>query len=316
MTLGDPGGVGPELVARVAADPPAGVQPMVFGTARAWAAGAERAGIPFASVEALLYKCEGPSSVPAGRPSRAGGECALAAIDAAVRAARQGRIDGVVTAPISKLSFSLAGEKRPGHTELLAHLCAVPRATMVFVAESLRVALFTTHIPLEEVCRRVEKHALLDCIVRLHHALEQEFAETGVPIGIASLNPHRGEEGLFGRTEIDEIAPAVAMAKARGILASGPERNEELLRRRPSGPPRGVVALYHDQALTPLKSHKDLPMVNVSVGLPIVRTSPDHGTAFELVGTSEASATGLYLATRWAQRLAIVRRTPALETKA
>ncbi|MAE70590.1 MAG: 4-hydroxythreonine-4-phosphate dehydrogenase [Gemmatimonadetes bacterium] len=308
VTLGDPGGIGPELAARVADDPPAGVSPLLFGTEAALEQGAVRAGIDAAALADRLRPCPGPSDVPVGEPSRAAGECALEAIRTAVECAQRREIAALVTAPICKASFALAGVDHPGHTELLAKLCGADRVGMVFVAQGLRVALLTTHISVAEVPERVSKGSVLGCIRLLHGALESEFGERDVPIRVAGLNPHLGERGLFGREEIDSIAPAVEAARNQGIQASGPDRIEEVL--APSGvgtPLRGVVALYHDQALAPLKMIHGLDMVNVTVGLPIVRTSPDHGTAFELVGSGRASVAGMSLAMEWAKRLHRVR---------
>ncbi len=304
VTLGDPGGIGPELAARVAADPPAGVSPLLFGTEAALEQGAARARIDFSSIADRLRPCPGPPDVPVGKPSRAAGECALEAIQAALECARRREIAAMVTAPICKASFALAGIDHPGHTELLANLCDAGEVGMVFVARELRVALLTTHVALAEVAERVTRRSVLACIQMLHGALESEFGERGVPIRVAALNPHLGEQGLFGREEIDSIAPAVDAARALGIDARGPDRIEGALATSDADmAPRGVVALYHDQALAPLKMIHGLDMVNVTVGLPIVRTSPDHGTAFELVGSGRASAASMALATRWAKRL-------------
>jgi len=232
-----------------------------------------------------------------------------------VAEAKRDQVQALVTAPVSKESLALAGVDHRGHTGLLGELCGVERPGMVFVAGVLRVALLTTHIPLAEVAREITKESVLRCVRMLSAALERELNEPLTPIDVAALNPHLGEGGLLGREEIDAIAPAVAEARREGIEASGPHRCEELLVERESGrEPRGVVALFHDQALVPLRVVRGREMVNVTVGLPVVRTSPDHGTGFDIVGTGIASPASMLLATRWA-RLLYDRRIEARERR-
>jgi 4-hydroxythreonine-4-phosphate dehydrogenase len=308
ITLGDPGGIGPELVARVAAAPPPNVLPVIFGTQASLEEGCVRGAISSEEVMGLLHECDGPADVPIGIPSSAGGKCALSAIREATNAAKQGTVDALVTAPISKKSFSLAGESSPGHTGLLARIFDASQVNMVFIAESLRVALLTIHIPFREIALRITREKIYEGIVSFDRALKLEFNEPEVQIRVASLNPHMGEEGLLGREEIDVIRPAIEDAQLQGIDVVGPERNEGLFRRVRSGKPKAILALFHDQALAPLKGIAGLDMVNVTTGLPVVRTSPDHGTGFDIVGNGSASAASIRLAVEWAARLATSRR--------
>ena len=204
--------------------------------------------------------------------------------------------------------MSAAGCVHRGHTQLLAEWTEGETPTMVFVAGRQRVGLLTTHIPLSEVASHITQEAITGGIVRLHDALLREFGEKEAVIRVAALNPHLGEGGLLGREEIDEIRPGIEEARSRGIAVVGPESPEALFADR-GGPVEGVLALYHDQALGPLKAIHGLDMVNITCGLPIIRTSPDHGTAFDIAGTGKASDRSLRLALQWARRIRITKAT-------
>lgn len=308
LTLGDPGGIGPELVVRAASNHRPDITPVIYGTEASLEAGCLRAGVSVAKVAGFLRPCNGPSDVPVGEASRAAGECALSAIHEATSAALRGEIAALVTAPISKESIALAGESSAGHTGLLARICQAHRVDMVFAAEALRVFLLTTHIPFREIAGKITKQSIYDGLKNFDRALRLEFDEPDVQIRVASLNPHRGENGLLGSEEIEAIGPGVEEARSCGINAVGPVGNEGLFKRCPRGNPQGILALYHDQALAPLKGIDGLDMVNITTGLPIIRTSPDHGTAYDIVGTGRASIGSLNQAIDWAARLVRSRR--------
>ena len=307
LTLGDPAGVGPELVARVMAMPPKGIEIVAVGSRAHFLEGAERAGLREADLCGDLEDVDAPNRVPVGQPSKAGGDAALAALRRAVDLATGGKVDGICTAPISKESVNAAGCSHRGHTELLGEWVGGGKPTMVFVAGRLRVALLTTHIPLAEVAHRVTKDAIAGGIESLRRALSREFGEPEAGIRVAALNPHLGEGGLLGREEADAISPGIALARSRGISVTGPESPETLFADRP-GPVEGILALYHDQALGPLKAIHGLGMVNVTCGLPIIRTSPDHGTAFDIVGKGTASEKSLRMSVEWVRHIWTAKR--------
>lgn len=287
LTVGDPSGIGPEIATAAAADP--GVraicEPMLYGPHEA------------AALEPF----------PAGRIAAASGRAAYEAIVAAVRDARAGRVDGVVTAPISKAAFAAAGLPWPGHTELLAHLCDAPRVAMLFWSERLCVVLATVHIPLAQVPAALTEARVLETI-RLAAAALPDFGIAAPRIGVAGLNPHAGENGLLGTEDAGVIAPAVARAAAEGIAVAGPLPADTLFVRALRGEFDVVIAAYHDQGLAPLKVAAFGRAVNVTIGLPIIRTSVDHGTAFDIARRGTADPSSMIEAVRLAARLAAARR--------
>lgn len=303
LTLGDPAGIGPEVAARVAADPPDTVKPVLVGRAVDLAIAAERTGLSLGTLERSFVACDPGERVRPGCDSAEGGKAAHAAVVRAVELARSQAVAGITTAPISKRSLAMAGLPFAGHTELLGQLAGVKTPRMVFVVENQRVALLTTHIPLREVANLVTQPQVAAAIRDLNRALIEEFGEQNAPIRVAALNPHLGEGGVLGTEERDAIAPAIKETRAEGLRVSGPVRPEDLFVSLGATAVEGVLALYHDQALGPLKGRHGLNMVNVTIGLPFVRTSPDHGTAYDIVGSPAVSDHGMRLATEWAARL-------------
>jgi 4-hydroxythreonine-4-phosphate dehydrogenase len=288
ITVGDPAGIGPEIARKAADDP---------GVLRI--------------CEPVLY---GPSKEPElrgfalGQVSADAGRAAYEAIVAAVRDAVDGRIDAVATAPINKEAFAAAGYDWPGHTELLAHLTGARRVAMMFYAEALRVVLATVHVPLREVPALLTRGRLEDTI----ELTASELPRFGVPLprlAVAGLNPHAGEQGLFGREEEDTIRPAIASCRNRGLRVDGPFPADTLFTRAMRGEFDAVIACYHDQGLIPVKLVAFGRAVNVTLGLPIIRTSVDHGTAFDIAGRGIAEPSSLIEAVRLAARLA--SRAPA-----
>ncbi len=285
-TVGDPAGIGPEIARKAATDP------AVTSTCRV-----------------VLY---GPSTdedlrhFELGKVSSAAGRAAYDAIVQAAADAQAGRIDAIATAPINKEAFAAAGLPWRGHTDLLAHLTGAPQVAMMFYAESLRVVLATVHIPLAEVPRALTRDTL-EGIVTL---AARELPRFGIPrprLALAGLNPHAGEHGVIGREDDDVLAPAVAACRARGVQIEGPFPADTVFVRAMRGEFDAVVACYHDQGLIPVKLVAFGRAVNVTLGLPIVRTSVDHGTAFDIAGRGVADPSSLVEAIKLAAKLAAQR---------
>lgn len=284
ITTGDPAGIGPEIVAKAIRDPRVvlACQPVIYG--------------PHTDAELAPF--------PAGRVSAASGRAAYETIVKAVAAVRERRAAALVTAPINKEALSAAGLEWKGHTDLLAHLCGVPEGVaMMFWSERLRVVLATVHIPLRDVPSALTEPRMLDTIRVTARSMPQ-FGIATPRIGVAGLNPHAGEHGLFGREDEDVIRPAVARAAAEGITASGPFPADTLFVRAARGEFDVVVAAYHDQGLVPVKLLAFGRAVNVTIGLPIIRTSVDHGTAFDIARQGVADEGSLVEAILLAARLA------------
>jgi 4-hydroxythreonine-4-phosphate dehydrogenase len=280
ITAGDPAGIGPEIAARAAADPAvlAICEPIVYGPPRDQ---------PFAP----------------GRVSAAAGQAAYDAIVRAVGDAMAGRVDAIATAPVSKEAFRLAGLPWAGHTDLLGHLTGSPHVAMMFESDVLRVVLATVHVPLSEVPRLLTRESL-EATLSL---TARELPRFGVPaprIAVAGLNPHAGEHGLFGDEEARTIEPAIAAGRRNGLNVAGPFPADTIFLRAMRGEFDVVVACYHDQGLIPVKLVAFGKAVNVTLGLPIVRTSVDHGTAFDIAGSGRADAGSMITAVQLATRLA------------
>jgi 4-hydroxythreonine-4-phosphate dehydrogenase len=239
-----------------------------------------------------------------GRLSADAGRAAHQAIVAAVEDARLGKIDAVATAPINKESFALAGLPWKGHTDLLAHLTGTPRVAMMFYSEELRVVLATIHVPLAHVPRLMTRE-LLDFIIDLTVREMPRFGYPNPRLALAGLNPHAGEHGVIGDEDEAVLRPAVDAARNdRGIDITGPWPGDTVFGRAARGEFDVVIACYHDQGLIPVKLLAFGRAVNVTLGLPIVRTSVDHGTAFDIAGRGVADPSSLVEAIRLAARLA------------
>jgi 4-phospho-D-threonate 3-dehydrogenase / 4-phospho-D-erythronate 3-dehydrogenase len=247
-------------------------------------------------------------------PSKPGGLASFRFCDDAIAAARAGILDALVTAPISKEGWHLAGiHKFPGHTELLADRCKVRHVAMMFVAPALKVALATIHVPLMEIRNRFTIGCVFNPIELAERALREWFGLPRPRIGVAGLNPHAGEGGHMGDEETRIISPAILMAKEAGIRASGPYPGDTIFSQALAGRFDCVVAMYHDQGLIPVKLLAPKDAVNLTLGLPIVRTSPAHGTAFDIAGKNRADPSSMIAAIRLAIDLA--QRTGETKTK-
>jgi 4-hydroxythreonine-4-phosphate dehydrogenase len=316
VTCGDPAGVGPEVALKaLTGSIPPGVEPVLVGPQDVWrASGSLLSRPPDLSLWQILHLSPAVETDWAwGRPTPGSGTVAAQAVEAAARLALEGRVQAVVTAPLTKAGLRAANRPFPGHTEFLAHLCgAAPhRATMMLVGERLRVVLVTTHLPLAEVPGAVCCERVLRTIEAAHGGLSVDLGIPSPRIAVAALNPHAGEGGAFGTEERREIEPAVEQARASGIDATGPFPADSLFYRAAEGAFDAVVAMYHDQGLVALKLLHFHNGVNVTLGLPIVRTSPDHGTAFDIAGRGVARDDSFREAVRLAATIARRRRRGA-----
>ena len=280
ITAGDPAGIGPEIAVRAAADP-----------------------VVRDACEPIIYGPPADELFPPGVLSATAGRAALDAIVRAVSDAERGEVDAIATGPINKEAFRLAGIPWTGHTDLLAHLTGVPHVAMMFHSEALRVVLATVHIPLADVPRALTVQQL-DATIALTARELPRYGVARPRIAVAGLNPHAGEHGLFGVEELNVIRPAIEACRARGIDVAGPFPGDTVFVRASRGEFDVVVACYHDQGLIPVKLLAFGQAVNVTLGLPIIRTSVDHGTAFDIAGRGIADPGSLIAAVLLAARLA------------
>ena len=318
ITLGDVNGVGPEIALKAAFRHrwPASLQLVLMGSEAVLAAQARRFGFPMppafcpderrGAKARVLFWDPTPSLQPAWKPGAIATDSARAAaawIRSAVEACQQGRLDGLVTAPISKEAFHKAGLRIPGHTELLAELTHTRDYAMMLFGGPLRVILATRHLPLAQVPGALNRGEILKAIRLAGQALPWMGCRKA-RIGVCGLNPHAGDGGALGREEKLVIAPAIRAAQKAGFHAHGPIPADAIFYQAIHGRYDAVVAMYHDQGLAPLKMIAFESGVNVTLGLPIVRTSPDHGTAFDIAGKGKANPSSMAEAIEWARRLA------------
>lgn len=326
ITMGDPSGIGPETIVKALADPQVRKlgRFVIFGMNELLAYAADLAEIdtywwrlqhdsPRATydlvhdVVVLDYDEFSMLGSAVHRPTKQGGQASLRFLDDAIAAARRprdaGGIDALVTGPISKTAWEMAGCKFPGHTELLAHRTRAKRVVMMFHAPKLNVALATVHLPLMEIRNVLTIGRVFDPIDLGHHACRRMGIEKP-RIAVCGLNPHASEAGRFGDEESRVITPAIKMAQEQGIDAHGPFPGDTIFIDALAGKYDLVVAMYHDQGLIPVKLTAFDEAVNLTLGLPIIRTSPDHGTAYDIVGQNKADPGSMKAAIRLAAQLA------------
>jgi 4-hydroxythreonine-4-phosphate dehydrogenase len=231
----------------------------------------------------------------------------IEAIETAVQACLAGEAAAVVTAPIHKAVLNSAGFGFPGHTEFLAHLTAAPRAVMMLASDQLRVVPLTIHIPIADVPGAISKQSVFDTGEIILTALRRDFGILNPRLAVAGLNPHAGEDGMLGPEDAAVIAPAVAALKARGFAVKGPLSADTLFHEEARKTYDAALCMYHDQALIPIKTLSFWDGVNVTLGLPIVRTSPDHGTALDIAGQGKADARSMIAAVKMAADMADAR---------
>jgi len=280
ITCGDPAGIGPEIAQKAANDPRVRdvCEPVVYG----------------------------PPASARFTPGELSGQAGRAAYDTlceAVKDAQSGVVAAVATAPVNKLAFARAGLPWKGHTDLLAHLTGSPRVAMMFWSEPLKVVLATIHIPLASVTSALTRE-LVDDIIDLSSRELPRFGIAQPRLAVAGLNPHAGEDGLLGHEEAKVLRPAIEAAQKRGIHINGPFPGDTVFGRAVRGEFDAVIACYHDQGLIPVKLLAFGRAVNVTLGLPIIRTSVDHGTAFDIAGKNVADPASMIEATLLAARLA------------
>jgi 4-hydroxythreonine-4-phosphate dehydrogenase len=320
ITMGDPAGIGPEILVKAlqSAELHDGSVPVVYGDAAVLRRAAGIVGAPIEIGESgepgprRIVLVQGPAlrldEVPFGRVGEAGSRAMAAYVRAAAGAVLAGEAAAIVTCPITKEGLKLAGEPYPGHTELLAKLCGGADVVMMLAGERLRVALCTIHVALRRALELLTP-ALVERTIRITHAFFRSHMGMAAPrIAVAGVNPHAGEGGLFGDEETTVVAPAVAACRAAGIEVAGPYPPDTVFRRAYQGGFDVVVAMTHDHGLIPLKLVHFEEGVNVTMGLPIIRTSVDHGTAYDIAGQGVASPLSLLAAARMAARMAMLTR--------
>ena len=283
LTVGDPAGIGPEIVAKAAADPR--VREVC---------------------EPVIFDAPTKTHVTMGRVSPEAGRAAYDAVVRAVQAAWKGDVDAIATAPVNKAAFSKAGLPWKGHTDLLAHLCGTSRVAMMFYAPQLKVVLITVHVPLKDVPGLLTRKRVEQTIELTNEALPL-FGIDKPRLAVAGLNPHAGEGGVLGDEDDQVLLPAIEAARAKGIDVSGPFPADTVFVRAAKNEFDCVLACYHDQGLIPVKLLSFGNAVNVTIGLPIIRTSVDHGTAFDIAGKDVADPGSMIEAVLLAARMAARR---------
>ena len=304
ITLGDINGIGPEIIIKALKDNRilSDITPVIYGSSKVISFYKKTLQIPEFSYQNCrtgaeiqnkkinIVNCwDEEVDVQPGVSNVTGGKYALQSLEAATADLADGKIDVLVTAPFSKDAMKSAGFDFPGHTEYLAKYSNVDEALMILASPFLRVALVTTHIPISDVSKALTKDAVLSKIKVFENSLKRDFNLVRPKIAVFGLNPHAGENGKIGTEEKEQIIPAINEAKSEGILAYGPFAADGFFGSNAKNQFDGVLAMYHDQGLTAFKALSFEDGVNFSAGLPIVRTSPDHGTAFDIAGKNLAS---------------------------
>jgi 4-hydroxythreonine-4-phosphate dehydrogenase len=310
ITMGDPTGIGPEIIVKALSmkEPFEACRPIVFGDQGVLAKTILQLGLP-TTLEVIektpedgylpqkifllpLSQLEG-ALLQFGNPDRKCGEAMVKYIEEAVQWVRRGKLNAMTTGPINKQAINAAGYPFSGHTELLAHLTQSSFVAMMFLGSRWKVVFVTTHIPLKDVFRWVSTNRVLSTIRITDEGLRKYFRITRPKIAILGLNPHCGEEGLLGEEEKTEIIPAIAEARSQGIRAEGPFPADSFFKLSRHSHFDAVISMYHDQGLIPMKMLDDQEAVNFTLGLPLIRTSVGHGTAYDIAGKGLADPTNL-----------------------
>lgn len=336
ITMGDPAGIGPEITVKALADP--GIykvcRPLVIGDAAVMEQAAvivqkkeirihpvqelSEASYEYGAIDVYDKKLADLKGLELGKVSAAAGEAAFQYVKEVIRLAMEGKVDATVTNALNKEAINLAGHHYSGHTEIYADFTGTKKYTMMLAHENLRVVHVSTHVSLREACDRVKKDRVLE-VIRIADQAVRNLGIEKPRIGVAGLNPHSGENGMFGREEIEEIIPAIEAAKEEGICAEGPVPPDTVFSKARGGWYDIVVAMYHDQGHIPLKlvgfvydrqlgKWEAVAGVNITLGLPIIRTSVDHGTAFDQAGLGTANELSLVNAIDYAVKLAASKK--------
>ena len=305
ITLGDPNGIGPEVVLKCLDDPLVmkRVEPVLVGSLKVLEVHAKtlrrrmpvvtedlNRPLPKRGVRIVDTTKQQEAMVDMGKLTPRAGSMAMSAVDEAIRLARQEKVSALVTAPISKLAIVRAGYNFPGHTEYLAKKTGVKEKVMMMVSSEMRISLATDHIAINQVSERLTVNGLIAKLKRVQASLIRDFGILRPKIAVLGLNPHAGESGVLGDEEKTVIIKAIKEAGNRGILALGPFPADGFFGNRQYCDYDAIMAMYHDQGLIPFKTLSFGSGVNFTAGLPIVRTSPDHGTAFDIAGKNQADA--------------------------
>lgn len=329
VTMGDPAGIGPEIAAKAFADPAVfdKCSPLLVGNVAVMEEAIKLTAVnlkinPISDVKdaKLSFGTIDIYDIPAdlskishGKVTAEAGDLAFRAVRKAIELAMNGEVDGTVTGPIHKEAINLAGHHFSGHTEIYAHFTDTKKYTMLLADEKIKVTHVSTHVSLRKACDLVTRQRVFD-VIRLTNDALKRIGIANPRIGVAGLNPHAGDGGLFGTEETEEILPAIKEAKAEGIQVAGPYPPDTLFSLANGGSFDGCVAMYHDQGHIPFKlvgfiwdeekqAMKSVKGVNITLGLPIIRTSVDHGTAFEIAGKGIASPDALVYAMDYAIKL-------------
>lgn len=292
VTMGDPLGIGAEIVLKALSEWKSRSAVKVFGDPH------QLKELARGELHPISLGGSGRASTP-----EEAGHASVAYLDAAMAAWRRGEIDALVTAPIAKHHVHLAGFPFPGHTEYLAAQTKTKRFAMMMAGPRLKVTLVTIHEPLQRVPSLLTQSKVLETIEITHRALRENFQIPQPRLAVCGLNPHAGEEGLLGREEIEIIGPAIAEAKRRGFDCEGPKVPDAVFHEAYEGKWDALVCMYHDQGLIPFKMVHFQDGVNVTLGLPLVRTSPDHGTAFDIAGQGKADPSSMIAALKLAEEM-------------
>lgn len=332
ITMGDPAGIGPEVIVKALADPILRhrARYIIYGMNELMSYAADLAeydvfwwrdqyngrlrGYPH-DVVVVDYDQFSMLGSAVRHPSKMGGEASMRFCLDAIEAANKKLVDAVVTAPIAKESWKLAGYHYPGHTELFAQRTNTRRYAMMFAGGPIKVVLATVHIPLMGLWGKLNIGAVFQPIELAQQALVEWFDIPKPRIAVAGVNPHAGENGLFGDEEHRIIEPAILMAREQGVDVSGPHPADTVFLAARDGKFDAVIAMYHDQGLIPIKLLAFDRAVNLTIGLPIIRTSPDHGTAFDIVGRNRANPGSMRSALEMAIDLSVRRHKHAVAAR-
>ncbi|MGV8090659.1 MAG: 4-hydroxythreonine-4-phosphate dehydrogenase PdxA [Mangrovibacterium sp.] len=330
ITMGDPAGIGPEIAAKAfhEAEVYEKCRPVLVGNQHCMEKAVKLTGLDLRihviekvseaffqpdTIDLINIPPDRPEQIEYGQISATAGDLAFKAVRKAIELAMRKEVDGTVTGPIQKEAINLAGHHFSGHTEIYAHYTGTKKFAMLLADEKIKVTHVSTHVSLKEACDLVKRQRVLD-VIRLTNEGLKQIGIDYPRIGVAGLNPHAGDGGLFGREEIEEIGPAVLDARQEGICAEGPFPPDTLFALANGGSFDGCVAMYHDQGHIPFKlvgfvwdnesgAMKSVKGVNITLGLPVIRTSVDHGTAFGIAGKGIASADALLCAVDYAVKL-------------
>jgi len=325
ITMGDPTGIGPEIIVKALSmkEPFEACRPIVFGDREVLSRAIQMQHLPstLEVVEEIPEDGYLPQkiflfslsqlvipSLHFGQPDRACGEAMVKYIEEAVQFVKSGKLDAITTCPINKQAINSAGYLFPGHTELLAHLAHASPVAMMFLGSRWKIVLATTHLPLKEVSKRITASHILSILRLTDEGMKKYFGITQPRIAVLGLNPHCGEEGLLGEEEKKEVLPAIAQAKSLGMDVQGPFPADSFFNLSGSYAFDVVISMYHDQGLIPIKMLEFKEAVNFTLGLPFIRTSVDHGTAYNIAGKGLADQTNLVQAILIAANLSKFKR--------